>query len=128
AGGWSPDTVRVADASRITPPVLHPSKGPINPVSIRVELDAGMPLSRVDSLYHRVRVGKDGARRDVVELDDGVTPANRDFELVWRPAVQAAPRAAWFAEKHGDRTYGLLMILPPPDAGRERRIPRESIY
>jgi Ca-activated chloride channel family protein len=64
----------------------------------------------------------------VVELDDGVTPANRDFELVWTPAVQAAPRAAWFAEKRGDRTYGLLMILPPPDAGRERRIPRESIY
>jgi Ca-activated chloride channel family protein len=127
-GGWSPDTVRVADASRITPPVLHPSKGPINPVSIRVELDAGVPLSRVDSPTHRVRVGKDGARRDVVELDDGVTPANRDFELVWTPAVQAAPRAAWFAEKRGDRTYGLLMILPPPDAGRERRIPRESIY
>jgi Ca-activated chloride channel family protein len=127
-GGWSPDTVRVADASRITPPVLHPSKGPINPVSIRVELDAGMPLSRVDSPTHRVRLGKDGARRDVVELDDGVTPANRDFELVWTPAVQAAPRAAWFAERRGDRTYGLLMILPPPDAGRERRIPRESIY
>ncbi|HZT63665.1 MAG TPA: VIT domain-containing protein, partial [Burkholderiales bacterium] len=122
--GWSPDTVRVADASRITPPVLHPSMGPINPVSIRVELDAGVPLTRIDSPYHRVRLEKDGPRKDVVELDDGATPANRDFELTWTPAVQSAPRAAWFAEKRGDRTYGLLMILPPPDAGGERRIPR----
>lgn len=127
--GWSPDTVRVADASRVTPPVLHPSKGPINPVSIRVELDAGVPLERIDSPYHRVRLDKDGERRDVVELDDGVTPANRDFELVWTPAVNSAPRAAWFAEKRGEKTYGLLMILPPQNAGREsRRIPRESIY
>ena len=127
--GGSPDTVRVADASRITPPVLHPSVGPINPVSIRVELDAGVPLARIESLYHRVRLEKDGPRRDIVELEDGVTPADRDFELVWTPAVQSAPRAAWFAEKRGDRTYGLLMILPPPDAARAgRRIPRESIY
>jgi Ca-activated chloride channel family protein len=126
--GWSPDTVRVADASRITPPVLHPSKGPINPVSIRVELDAGVPLARIDSPYHRVKLGKNGPRRDVVELDDGVTPANRDFELAWTPAVQAAPRAAWFTEKRGEKTYGLLMILPPADAGRGKRIPRESIY
>jgi Ca-activated chloride channel homolog len=127
--GWSPDTLRVADASRITPPVLHPSKGPINPVSIRVELDAGVPLARIDSPYHRVRVEKEGARREVVELDDGVTPANRDFELVWTPEVRSAPRAAWFAEKRGEKTYGLLMILPPQDAtGEVRRIPRESIY
>ncbi len=127
--GSAPDTARVADASRITPPVLHPSKGPINPVSIRVEVDAGVPLARIDSPYHRVRLEKDGPRRDVVELEEGVTPANRDFELVWTPTVQSAPRAAWFAEKRGDRTYGLLMILPPTDAGREnKRIPRESIY
>jgi len=128
-GGWSPDTVRVADASRITPPVLHPSKGPINPVSIRVELNAGVPLSRIDSPYHLVKLARDDDRKNIVELDSGVTPANRDFELAWTPAVQSAPRAAWFAEKRGDRTYGLLMILPPADAGREgRRIPRESIY
>jgi Ca-activated chloride channel family protein len=127
--GWSPDTVSVADASRITPPVFHPSTGRINPVSIRVELDAGVPLARIDSPHHRVKLGKDGPRKDLVELDDGATPANRDFELAWTPTAQSAPRAAWFAEKRGDKTYGLLMILPPADAGRSsKRIPRESIY
>ena len=126
--GWSPDTTRVSDASRITPPVIHPSRGPINPVSIRVELDAGGPLERIDSPYHRVNLRNDGNRRDIVELDGGTTPANRDFELNWTPASGAAPRAAWFTEKRADKTYGLLMIMPPDATGETRRIAREAIF
>lgn len=126
--GWSPDTTRVSDASRITPPVIHPSKGPINPVSIRVELDAGGPLERIDSPYHRVNLRSAGHRKDIVELDGGTTPANRDFELNWTPASGSAPRAAWFTEKRGDKTFGLLMILPPNARSETQRIPREAIY
>jgi hypothetical protein len=125
--GWYADTTRVSDASRITPPVLHPSKGPINPVSIRVELDAGVPLARIDSPYHGVTLRSDGHRRDIVELEAGVTPANRDFELAWTPASKPEPRTAWFTEKRGGKTYGLLMILPPDAATGGKRIPRESI-
>ena len=126
--GWSPDTTRVSDASRITPPVIHPSRGPINPVSIRVELDAGGPLASVDSPYHRVNLRSAGHRKDIVEMDSGTTPANRDFELNWTPASGSAPRAAWFTEKRGDKTYGLLMILPPNARSGGKRIPREAIY
>lgn len=126
--GWSPDTTRVSDASRITPPAIHPSKGPINPVSIRVEVDAGGPLARIDSPYHRISLRSDGPRRDIVELEDGVTPANRDFELAWTPAPKPEPRAAWFTEKRGGKTYGLLMIMPPQATGDTRRVPREAIY
>ena len=126
--GWSADTTRVSDASRITPPVIHPSRGPVNPVSIRVELDAGGPLARIDSPYHRISLKSDGPRRDIVELEGGVTPANRDFELAWTPASRPEPRAAWFTEKRGGRTYGLLMILPPEARGADKRIPREAVY
>ena len=126
--GWSPDTTRVSDGSRITPPVIHPSRGPINPVSIRVELDAGGPLERIDSPYHRVNLRSAGHRKDIVELDGGTTPANRDFELNWTPASGSAPRAAWFTEKRGDKTYGLLMVLPPDATSETQRIPREAIY
>jgi Ca-activated chloride channel homolog len=45
--GSSSDTVQVPDASRITPPVEHPSRGPLNPVSLAVELDPGTPLARL---------------------------------------------------------------------------------
>ena len=45
--GTASDTDAVPDASRITPPVEHPSRGPLNPVSLAVELDPGTPLARL---------------------------------------------------------------------------------
>jgi len=126
--GWSPDTVRVSDASRITPPVIHPSNGRVNPVSIRVELDAGVPIADVDSPYHNISLRSGDSRREVVELESGTVPANRDFELNWTPSAESAPRAAWFTERRGDKTFGLLMILPPNARAGGKRIPREAIY
>ncbi|MGB5079916.1 MAG: VIT domain-containing protein, partial [Burkholderiales bacterium] len=99
--GWGRNTSEVPDAARITPPVLRPSQGPVNPVSIRVELDAGVPLADIDSPYHEIRSRVLDTGREVVELERGAVPANRDFELVWTPAAQSAPRAAWFAERRG---------------------------
>ena len=126
--GWSPDTVRVSDASRITPPVIHPSNGRVNPVSIRIELDAGVPIADVDSPYHNISLRSGDSRREVVELESGTVPANRDFELNWTPSAESAPRAAWFTERRGDKTFGLLMILPPNVRAGGKRIPREAIY
>jgi Ca-activated chloride channel homolog len=125
--GWAWNTTRVSDAARITPPVIHPSNGPINPVSIRIELDAGAPLAAIDSPYHRINLRTLEHRKELVELEGGATPANRDFELNWTPAVESAPHAAWFTERRGDRTYGLLMILPPNAKSAGKRIPREAI-
>jgi Ca-activated chloride channel family protein len=52
--GWSLDTDRVPDASRITPPVAHPSNGPINPVSLNIDLAPGFPLGKLESPYHQI--------------------------------------------------------------------------
>src|SRR6185295_15533739 len=54
--GWSADTDQVPDASRITPPVQHPSKGSINPVTVMVDLAPGFPLGLVQSLSHPVTI------------------------------------------------------------------------
>jgi Ca-activated chloride channel family protein len=127
--GWAPDTTRVSDASRITPPVLHPRNGPINPVSLRVELDAGVPLASVESPYHRVNTRVVDYRKQVIDLEQGTVPANRDFELAWTPTAESAPRVAWFTEQRGDRHFGLLMLVPPAAAAaKETRIPREAIF
>lgn len=126
--GWAANTDQVPDASRITPPVLHPDSGSINPVSIRVELDAGVPLAKVDSAYHAITRRVLDDRNQIVELHNGITPANRDFELHWVPVRGEAPRTAWFTEKVGDKTYGLLMVMPPAATRRGRRLPREVIF
>ncbi len=125
--GWSPNTDQVADAARITPPVLRPEAGPANPVSIRVELDAGVPIAQLDSPYHRVDVRTISASRRLVELADGAVPANKDFELTWAPHAGAAPQLAWFTEQKAGRHYGLLMVLPPA-AAPGARLPREVVF
>jgi len=119
----------VADAARIRTVVLRPQedRAPINPVSIRVELDAGMPLAELSSPYHRVDVKTLGETRREITLADGSTPANRDFVLRWAPRPEAAPQLAWFTEKKGERYYALLMLLPTAATARSR-LPREVIF
>lgn len=119
----------VADAARITPVVLRPSEGraPVNPVSIRVDLDAGLPLAEVSSPYHRVDVRTLGQTRREITLAEGSMPANRDFVLQWAPRPEAAPQLAWFTEKKNGRYYALLMLMPS-GAAAAARLPREVIF
>ena len=126
--GWSPNTDQVSDASRITPPVLDPAKhAPSNPVRLKVVLDAGVPLARVDSPYHAItQRDADGGR--IVELAEGSVPANKDFELKWTPAAGHAPQAALFTEKRGDKHYALLMVMPPAKEVAAARLPREVVF
>ncbi|HZF15959.1 MAG TPA: marine proteobacterial sortase target protein [Steroidobacteraceae bacterium] len=126
--GRSPDTDQVADGSRITPPVLDPTPGPINPVTIHVKLDAGVGIAAVASPNHPIRERRLSDHERVIDLADSAAPADRDFVLEWQPALGLAPEAAWFAEQRGDKTYGLLMVMPPQPAAVTTRMPREVIF
>lgn len=127
--GASPDTDRVPDASRITPPVLHPQRHPpANPVRLRVELDAGVPLARLYSPYHPIILRELGDGKRLIELAAGEVPADRDFELNWTPAAGHAPQAALFVERKPSRSYALLMLLPPAADSVAARLPREVVF
>ncbi len=119
----------VEDAARIVPAVLRPDEGsaPINPVSLRVSLEAGVPVQKVESAYHRIGVRKSGETRHQITLA-GENFANRDFELAWTLAPGREPAAALFTEKKGDRHYGLLMVVPPAQERRGPALPREAIF
>jgi Ca-activated chloride channel family protein len=124
-----PGPLRVVDAERIVPPVMRPGTegGRTNPVSIRVELDAGVALGDVHSPYHRVDIRAPDSSRRVVSLSETALPANRDFELAWSPLAGEAPAAAWFTEEKNVKYYGLLMVLPPA-AEHSVRLAREVIF
>ncbi|MGH7303065.1 MAG: marine proteobacterial sortase target protein, partial [Candidatus Rokuibacteriota bacterium] len=126
--GWSPDTVQVPDASRITPPVEHPSRGPVNPVSLTVELDSGAPLGRLTASYHAVQTTPLADGRYRIELAAGPVPADRDFELVWQPTPGSTPIATLFTERKGAETFAVLMVTPPASAAPDGRLPREVIF
>lgn len=126
--GSVPPTDQVADAHRITPPVRHPADGARNPVRLRIELDAGVPLAALDSPYHAVRIEAPHAHRRIVELAAGSTPANRDFELNWTLAAGHAPRVALFVEPGEQLDHALLMLMPPRLMNTQQPLPREVVF
>ena len=125
--GWAHNTDEVADASRVTPPVAHPTDGPINPVRIRAHINAGFPVN-VQSPSHAVRTREDSTGT-LVTLAEKVVPADSDFVLTWQPKIGDAPDAALFSDVFDGQTYALLMVMPPekPKA-KAQRLPREAIY
>lgn len=124
--GLAPDTGAVPDGSRITPPVLHPSQGPVNLVDLAVSLDAGLPLAAVVCRSHEADLEhRDGVHR--VRLD-GV-PADRDFVLEWTPVAGREPRAAVFTEELDGSYYTLVMLVPPAlEDAEAARLPRETVF
>jgi Ca-activated chloride channel family protein len=127
-GGWADDTAHVPDASRITPPVLHPSEGKINPVAMSIDFAPGFPVERVTSLYHPVVVtDADGSK--TITLADGDVPADRDFVLEWVPSAFSAPAASLFAEQRGDDVYLFAMLVPATAKPAEgSRLPRDVVF
>ena len=124
--GWALDTDQVPDASRISPPVLHPSEGQVNSVTLRVSVDAGMKLESVNCLSHDVAVDRRRKSFEVI-LDD--VPADRDFVLEWRPKRGSEPRAAVFTEEVDGSIYVFAMFVPPADDHVEAvRLTRETVF
>ena len=125
--GWSVNTNQVPDASRITPPVVMEDNEQINPVHMMLELAAGFSVARLESLYHGIRV-EDGENETKLIRFNGEVKADRDFVLEWEAKKERSPRAALFAEQHGQDEYLLLMLTPPALDNDTSAPPRELIF
>jgi Ca-activated chloride channel family protein len=129
--GWgATSSDPVPDRDRISPPVLDPAQNaPINPTSITVHLQAGFPLGEVKSLSHQVQIESPDDSTRVIRLADGEVPADRDFELTWKPAAEKAPSVGLFREHVGSADYLLAFVTPPSAEQAEKKpLPREVIF
>ena len=130
-GGWGVTTTDpVPDRDRISPPVLDPAQhGPVNPTQITVRLQAGFPLGEVKSHHHLVKVEQASDDLRVIKLAEGPVPADRDFELTWKPAAEKAPSVGLFRERVGNADYLLAYVTPPPvEQAEQKPLPREVIF
>jgi len=129
AGGPAVVSDPVPDADRITPPVLHPSLGKVNPVTLAVDLDAGTTLAWVKSPSHDIAVTPGADGRQTVTFADGATFADQDFVLEWQPATGDQPATGLFRETIGDDGYVLVTVMPPvKPAATTRRLPRDVVF
>jgi Ca-activated chloride channel homolog len=129
--GWGSATSDpVPDRDRISPKVLDPARNAsVNPVTITVQLDAGFPLGDVKSRYHAVKVESPDSTTRIIKLAEGPVPADRDFELTWKPSVEKAPSVGLFREHVGNADYLLAFVTPPSiEQAEHKPLPREVIF
>ncbi len=127
--GWAMNTNQVPDARSITPPVTDSDQGHNNPVSININLEAGFPIVNLESRYHPINKQINEANQYQIQLANQTTPANRDFELTWRPQNTHEPQAALFTQDKDNDRYALLMLMPPEvDWSKQQTLAKEMIY
>ncbi len=125
--GWAPDTDQVPDASRITPPVTLPGTRAGHDISIAVEIDAGQPLQKVESVLHQVDTTTEG-EVTLVRLRDQATIPNKDFILRY---TTAGPEVGDAVLTHASSELGrfVTLVLQPPTRLRPEQItPKEMVF
>jgi Ca-activated chloride channel family protein len=126
-GGWSPDTTRVPDASRITPPVARPGTRAGHDISLEVNLDAGVPVGELASTTHEVEVQRAGNGKATVRLRDKSVIPNKDFILRYDVAGRRIEDAVLV---HRANLGGFFtLILQPPDSVNAADVtPKELVF
>ncbi len=126
-GGWSPDTDRVPDASRITPPVTPPGTRAGHDISVEVALDAGLAIQRLESRTHEVLVERPALNRALVRLKQKAVLPNKDFIL--RYDVAGGKIQSALLTHRGPKGGFFTLILAPPERVRQEDVtPKELIF
>ena len=126
--GWSPDTTRVPDASRITPPVLKPGYRTGHDISLSVSLEAGVPVGDIKSPNHKVTLERIGASGVVAEISPADSIPNKDFVMKYAVVGEKPEMAVLAHSKGADQGYFMLMIQPKLDAELAKAPPREVVF
>ncbi len=124
--GWSDDTNKVADASRITPPVVKPGQRSGRDISVEVRLDAGVAVKNIRSSSHEIIVLSSGPAKAEIKLAPEDSIPNKDFLLTYEPAAKMVD-AGVLAHKDGKEGYFTLFLQPSADFPLTQVTPKELV-
>jgi Ca-activated chloride channel family protein len=117
----------VADAARISAPVLQPGTRSGHDVEIAVTIDAGVPLTSLESPSHRALIRKTSAARATVCLADDDTIPNKDFLLRWSVAADK-PAVGLLAHRDNADGFFTLLVQPKGAVGPAEAMPKEITF
>ena len=128
AGGRLPDTTRVPDGSRISPPIIPEGMRAGHDISLAVTLDAGVPIQDIRSATHDIDVDRIGATTATVRLKNEAEIPNKDFILKYDVAGPELADGILFHSSK-DRGGFFSLILQPPARFPEYDIaPKELVF
>lgn len=126
--GWSPDTDRVQDASRITPSVA-PTGRSGHDIAVTVNLDASVPMGVPVSPSHDLNVRRLSPSRARVELASHETIPNRDLVLRWNVAPErVATGVLAYRPDPAEPGYLNLLLQPNPAPPTAEVTPKEIVF
>src|SRR6185295_15267014 len=125
--GFSPDTDRVPDGSKITPKPAPPGMRAGHDVSLDITLDAGVPIDGLVSRTHDVDVERPDDRRAHVRLKDRETIPNKDFILRYDVAGKKIADAL-LTHSTGHSGFFTLILQPPERVTAEDVTPKEIVF
>ncbi len=127
---YIPDNHDGADASRIAPPLLHPSIDPGHRVSLTATIN-GLPVKSITSSTHAVRcTSADGGKSYQVTLADNSVMPNCDFHLDIALTGTDEPELSIVTTETSDATYALVTLFPPLSESQQPppRVPRDVLF
>lgn len=125
--GLSPDTDKVPDASRITPPPPPAGMRAGHDIAVEVSLDAGVPIDALNSKTHKVIVERPSDRRARVTLQEFTTIPNKDFILRYDVAGKKI-NDALLTHYTGASGFFTLIVQPPERVTAEDVTPKELVF
>jgi len=116
------------DRGRIAPPVAPWGMRAGHDISIRVRLDAGMPIQSLDTPLHQVVVRRPDPTRALVRLQNRNEIPNRDFVLRWTCAGAVLQEGLLVHAPRGGEGWFTLVLQPPAAPPAEQVSPRELVF
>ena len=125
--GFSPDTDRVPDASRITPQPVPEGMRAGHDISLDVTLDAGVPIDSLNSKSHDIDTERTGPARARVRLKSGSVIPNKDFVLKFDVAGKKISDAL-LTHRSQRGGFFTLILQPPERVTVEDVSPKELVF
>ncbi|MFZ5469128.1 MAG: VIT domain-containing protein, partial [Myxococcota bacterium] len=120
--GVEPDTDRVLDASRISPPEERTGRD----INVTLKLDVGAPVEELLSPSHRMNVDFSSQEKAQVTLAASDRIPNKDFILRWK-VTGPSKRAALLATGGRGGTFA-LMLMPESAEVQRAPVPKEMVF
>ena len=125
--GFSPDTDRVEDASRVTPKVKSKDVPTDHELRMNVDVNAGFPISSVDSPSHNLDVERPGENQAGIQLASGTAIPNRDFVLKYGLEVEQ-PKATTTYHRSSLGSFVNLIVQPQTEFTEDDIMPKDVVF
>ena len=127
ANGFSADTDRVPDASRITPRPVAAGMRVGHDVSLDIALDTGVPIDGLNSKTHEIDIERADNRRAHIRLKNNAEIPNKDFILRYDVAGKKIEDAL-LTHRSKQGGFFTLILQPPERVTAEDVMPKELVF